>query len=112
MFRRITLGLKGGMLPFFWKVSLSIEHPLRTPPGRLKARVGLLGKQVRTVHSAILRLAGVRQGHNLLRAPHRRLQRLCKISSLVWRITSEAAAATAAATVSFLMPGCPCHEWL
>ena len=31
------------------------------PPGNLK--------QVRTVHSAILRLAGVLQGHNLLRAP-------------------------------------------
>ncbi len=32
--------------------------------------LGLTGKQVRTVHSAILRLAGVLQGHHLLRAPH------------------------------------------
>jgi hypothetical protein len=80
---------------------LSIEHPLRTPPPD-KPWARPTRTRVRTVHSAILRLAGVLHGHNLLRAPHKHLQRLCKIWSLVRRITSEVAAAGAAATVSSL----------
>jgi hypothetical protein len=86
---------------FFWNVSLSIETPLRTPPPD-KPWARPTRTRVRTVHSAILRLAGVLHGHNLLRAPHKHLQRLCKIWSLVRRITSEVAAAGAAATVSSL----------
>ena len=83
------------------EASLSIEHPLRTPPPD-KPWARPTRTRVRTVHSAILRLAGVLHGHNLLRAPHKHLQRLCKIWSLVRRITSEVAAAGAAATVSSL----------
>ncbi len=80
------------------EASLSIEHPLRTPPP----------DKPWTVHSAILRLAGVLHGHSLLRAPHKHLQRLCKIWSLVRRITSEVAAAGAAATVlSLSLSGMP-----
>ena len=86
---------------FFWNVSLSIEAPLGTPPPD-KPWARPTRTRVRTVHSAILRLAGVLHGHNLLRAPHKHLQRLCKIWSLVRRITSEVAAAGAAATVSSL----------
>jgi hypothetical protein len=86
---------------FFWNVSLSIETPLRTPPPD-KPWARPTSTRVRTVYSAILRLAGVLHGHNLLRAPHKHLQRLCKIWSLVRRITSEVAAAGAAATVSSL----------
>ena len=86
---------------FFVEASLSIEHPLRTPPPD-KPWARPTRTRVRTVHSAILRLAGVLHGHNLLRAPHKHLQRLCKIWSLVRRITSEVAAAGAAATVSSL----------
>ena len=44
----------------------------------------------------------------LLRAPHKHLQRLCKIWSLVRRITSEVAAAGAAATVSSLSLSVAC----
>ena len=66
----------------FEEASLSIEHPLRTPPPD-KPWARPTRTRVRTVHSAILRLAGVLQGHNLLRAPHKHLQRLCKIWSLV-----------------------------
>ena len=88
--------------PFFWgDVSLSIEAPLGTPPPD-KPWARPTRTRVRTVHRAILRLAGVLHGHNLLRAPHKHLQRLCKIWSLVRRITSEVAAAGAAATVSSL----------
>ena len=83
------------------EASLSIEHPLRAPPPD-KPWARPTRTRVRTVHSAILRLAGVLHGHNLLRAPHKHLQRLCKIWSLVRRITSEVAAAGAAATVSSL----------
>ena len=86
---------------FFWDVSLSIEAPLGTPPPD-KPWARPTRTRVRTVHRAILRLAGVLHGHNLLRAPHKHLQRLCKIWSLVRRITSEVAAAGAAATVSSL----------
>ena len=86
---------------FFWNVSLSIEAPLGTPPPD-KPWARPTRTRVRTVHRAILRLAGVLHGHNLLRAPHKHLQRLCKIWSLVRRITSEVAAAGAAATVSSL----------
>ena len=91
----------GTVGPFFVEASLSIEHPLRTPPPD-KPWARPTRTRVRTVHSAILRLAGVLHGHNLLRAPHKHLQRLCKIWSLVRRITSEVAAAGAAATVSSL----------
>ncbi len=59
---------------------LSIEHPLRTPPPD-KPWARPTRTRVRTVHSAILRLAGVLHGHNLLRAPHKHLQRLSKIWS-------------------------------
>jgi hypothetical protein len=90
-----------GAYDLFWNVSLSIETPLRTPPPD-KPWARPTRTRVRTVHSAILRLAGVLHGHNLLRAPHKHLQRLCKIWSLVRRITSEVAAAGAAATVSSL----------
>ena len=72
----------------FVEASLSIEHPLRTPPPD-KPWARPTRTRVRTVHSAILRLAGVLHGHNLLRAPHKQLQRPCKIWSLVRRITSE-----------------------
>ncbi len=77
---------------FFVKASLSIEHPLRTPPPD-KPWARPTRTRVRTVHSAILQLAGVLHGQNLLRAPHKHLQRLCEIWSLVVRrITSEVAA--------------------
>ncbi len=52
-------------LVFFVEVSLSIEHPLRTPPPD-KPWARPTRTWVRTVHSAILRLAGVLQarGHH------------------------------------------------
>ncbi len=78
--------------PIVMEASLSIEHPLRTPPPD-KPWARPTRTRARTVHSAILpvRLAGVLHGHSLLRAPHKHLQRLCKIWSLVTvrRITSE-----------------------
>jgi hypothetical protein len=89
------------LLEIFWNVSLSIETPLGTPPPD-KPWARPTRTRVRTVHSAILRPAGVLHGHHLLRAPHKHLQRLCKSWSLVRRITSEVAAAGAAATVSSL----------
>ena len=92
---------------FFWNVSLSIETPLRTPPPD-KPWARPTRTRVRTVYSAILRLAGVLHGHNLLRAPHKHLKRLCKCWSLVPRITSEVAAAGAAATVSSLSLSVAC----
>ena len=91
----------------FWNVSLSIETPLGTPPPD-KPWARPTRTRVRTVYSAILRPAGVLHGHNLLRAPHKHLQRLCKIWSLVRRITSEVAAAGAAATVSSLALSVAC----
>jgi hypothetical protein len=95
------------LLTLFVEAVLSIEHPLRTPPPD-KPWARPTRTRVRTVHSAILRLAAVLHGHNLLRAPHKHLQRLCKIWSLVRRVTSEVAAAGAAATVSSLSLSLAC----
>ena len=76
-----------GLHPQPRNVSLSIETPLGTPPPD-KPWARPTRTRVRTVHSAILRPAGVLHGHNLLRAPHKHLQRLCKCWSLVRRIRS------------------------
>ncbi len=63
-----------------------------------------------------MRFAGVLEGHNILRAPRKRLT---VTASMLDVTTSVAAAARAAASESVsisgtMLPGCPCHEleWL